>query len=65
MQQSIQLQGLRPSVLSRIERTVKNYKQWSSTECNAFGESFTYGEVLRAHAAALFLLALIGIGGAL
>lgn len=77
MKQTIQLGQVQPSVLSRIERTVKNRKDelgriaesWLSSNNKWFstitGEEVTNLEVMGAHAVALLLMALVGIGGAL
>jgi len=77
MQQTIQLGQVQPSVLSRIERTVKNRKDelgriaesWLSSNNKWFstitGEEVTNLHVIIAHGTALAILTLIGIGGAL
>ena len=77
MQQTIQIGQVQPSVLSRVERTVKNLKVWwqSTSEtftalCGTEGDVFTHGDVVKAHlylAAFIFLLGVAGWleGGAL
>lgn len=73
MNQTINLgQVVRPSVLSIVERIEKNLETWWYGTSHTFtalcatedGESFTHGEVVKAH---LFMavLVLLGIGGAL
>ena len=60
---------VRPSVLSSVERIVKNLKVWLGAKSEWFsaiaGECVTNGEVMKAHAVAVVLLVLAGIGGAL
>ena len=70
MNQTIQLGQVQPSILSTIERIVKNWYLFLSQPNKFFstiaGETFTNGQVLKAHAVLLFpVLTLIGIGGAL
>ena len=73
MQQTIQLGQVRPSVLSNVERTVKNLETWWNATSETFtqlcatdeGEVFTHGEVVKAHLVLAAVLMLIGIGGAL
>ena len=74
MQQTINLgQVVQPSVLSRVERTVKNCRVWWNARSESFtalcatekGEVFTHGDVVKAHLALAAVLILIGIGGAL
>ena len=60
---------VRPSVLSSVERIVKNLRVYLCGESAVFsalsGERVTRGEVMKAHAVAVVLLVLAGIGGAL
>ena len=60
---------VRPSVLSSVERIVKNLKVWLGAKSEWFsaiaGECVTNGEVMKAHAVAVGVLAVIGLGGAL
>lgn len=60
---------VRPSVLSSVERIVKNLRVYLCGESAVFsalsGERVTRGEVLKAHLALAAVLTLIGIGGAL
>ena len=70
MQQTIQIgQVVQPSVLSSVESTVKNCKAWWSAKSEWFsaiaGECVKNGEVVKAHAVAVGVLAVIGLGGAL
>lgn len=73
MQKVIQLGQVRPVVLSNLETTAKNWKasvaSWlqgkSETFSSLCGEDFTRREVLLAHAVAVGLQAIAGIGGAL
>ena len=50
MNQTIQLGQIRPSVLSNVGRTVKNWKVWwsakSETMSEMIGEDCTHGEVV-------------------
>jgi hypothetical protein len=65
-------QVVRPSVLSVVERIEKNLETWWYGTSHTFtalcatedGESFTHGEVVKAHLYAAVVI-LIGIGGAL
>ena len=74
MQQTIQLGQVQPSVLSNVERIVKNCKAWLNAKSETFsalcGEKFTHKEVLLAHAACVLLIVVCGVaewleGGAL
>ena len=60
---------VRPSVLSSVERIVKNLRVYLCGESAVFsaiaGECVTNGEVVKAHAVAVGVLAVIGLGGAL
>lgn len=72
MQNVIQLGQVQPSVLSKVERIVKNFETWWNSISVTFtrlcatdeGEVFTHGEVVKAHLYAAVVI-LIGIGGAL
>jgi hypothetical protein len=74
MQQTT-IQGLvRPVVVSNLERTAKNLKEWLGTRSATFsrlcGEDFTRGEVVKAHAVFLLLIVALNVaawleGGAL
>ena len=72
MQNVIQIGRVHPSVLSNVERIVKNFETWWYGTSHTFtalcatedGESFTHGEVVKAHLYAAVVI-LIGIGGAL
>ena len=72
MNQTINLGQVQPSVLSSVERIVKNFETWWNSISVTFtrlcatdeGESFTHGEVVKAHLYAAVVI-LIGIGGAL
>lgn len=73
MQKAIEIGQVRPSVLTNVERTVKNLKVWWNATSETFtrlcatdeGEVFTHGEVVKAHLVLAAVLMLIGIGGAL
>ena len=73
MQKAIEIGQVRPSVLSNVERTVKNLKVWWNATSETFtrlcatdeGEVFSHGEVVKAHLVLAAVLMLIGIGGAL
>ena len=60
-------------MLQMIAAIVKSLKGWLGQRSETFtalcatekGEVFTHADVLKAHAACLLVLALIGIGGAL
>ena len=73
MNQTIRLgQVVQPSVLSSVERIVKNFETWWNSISVTFtrlcatdeGEVFSHGEVVKAHLYAAVVI-LIGIGGAL
>ena len=59
-------QVVQPAVLSNLETTTKNLKQWWNARSESFsllaGESFTHGQVIIANAC--FLLGLVAIMGA-
>ena len=72
MQQTINVGQVQPSILSRVERTVKNLKAWWNARsetftalCGTEGDVFTHGDVVKAHLSLAAVLILIGIGGAL
>lgn len=70
MNQTINLGQVQPSILSTVERIVKNWNLYLDQRNKFFsaiaGEPFTNRQVLTAHAVLLFpVLTLIGIGGAL
>lgn len=74
MQQTIQIgQVVQPSMLSSVGSIVKNCKAWWNARSESFtalcatdeGEVFTHGSVVKAHAVAVGVLAMIGLGGAL
>lgn len=59
---------VRPSILAGVERIVKDCKVWLSQRSGVFsalaGETVTNGEAVQAHAVAVVLLVVVGIGGA-
>lgn len=74
MQRTIQIGQVQPSVLSKVESSVKNCKEWLNAKSETFsalcGEEFTRKEVLIAHAACVLLVVACGVaewleGGAL
>ena len=74
MQQTMQIgQVVQPSVLSRVESAVKNFRLWWHSRSETFtvlcatekGEAFSHGDVVKAHLWLAAVLILIGIGGAL
>lgn len=70
MQQTIQIgQVVQPSMLSSVGSIVKNLKVWLGAKSEWFsaiaGECVTNSEVVKAHAVAVGVLAVIGLGGAL
>jgi hypothetical protein len=72
MQQTIKLGQVRPSVLSNVERTAKNFNAWWNSTSKTFtsltgteGDTFTHGNVVLAHLWSVLALIIIGIGGSL
>lgn len=73
MQQTINVGQVQPSILSMVERIVKNSKAWWQSTSETFtalcatekGDVFTHGDVVKAHLYLAAVLILIGIGGAL
>ena len=63
---------VQPSVLSRVERIVKNLKAWWNARsetftalCGTEGDVFTHGDVVKTHLWLAVVVILIGIGGTL
>ena len=66
MQKAIEIGQVRPSVLSNVERTVKNWMESKSEFFSQLcGEEFSNGEVVAAHVVCAGLLLLSMIGGVL
>jgi hypothetical protein len=69
MQQTIKLGQVRPSILSTVERTVKNCNTWLDAQSRTFsslcGEKVTHKDVILSHLWYAAAIIIIGIGGVL